>query len=104
MKKTVLEYLELGPLRRCASKPAIIDGDRAVTFGEMAALAKAGARLIQTRAPDSQNEPVAVFLPKSSEAMVANLAALYSGNFYAPLDVKSPPERLKMVVENLKPA
>ena len=43
-----------------------------------------------------------MFLPKSGETIVADLGILYSGNCYANLDVKSPPERLKGMLQNLE--
>jgi len=103
MKKNVLEYLEDGSLRHFISKPAIIDGAKEITFGDLVALAKAAAWLIQTRVPKLQNQPIAIFLPKSIDGFVAILAVLYSGNFYVPLDVQSPPLRLKKLFENLGP-
>lgn len=104
MRKNVLEYLEDGSLTGFLSRTAIVEGAKSITFGELVVLAKAAAWLIQTRVPKLQNEPIAVFLPKSIEALVANLAALYSGNPYVPLDVKTPPIRLKKLFENLDPA
>ena len=104
MQKNVLEYLEELLLKGFGPKPAIIDGQVILTFSDVSARAKAGAMLIFDRAPETKNEPVAVFLPKSSRALIAQLAALYSGNFYVPLDVSSPPARLRSVLENLKPA
>ena len=42
-----------------------------------------------------------VFLPKSASSVVADIGALYSCNAYANLDVKSPPQRLKGMLDNL---
>lgn len=47
------------------------------------------------------NQPIAVFLPRSGQTIVADLGILYSGNCYANLDLKSPPERLKAILQNL---
>jgi amino acid adenylation domain-containing protein len=44
-----------------------------------------------------------VFLPKGAGNIVADLGILYSGNCYANLDVKSPPQRLKGMLQNLAP-
>jgi amino acid adenylation domain-containing protein len=48
-------------------------------------------------------EPVAVFLEKSIDALTAFFACAASGNFYAPLDVQTPPSRLAAVLDTLRP-
>jgi len=49
------------------------------------------------------NRPVAIFLPKTNDAIVAFIATLYSGNCYAPLDVKNPISRITSILETLDP-
>src|SRR5450631_304310 len=56
------------------------------------------------RCTSELNRPVAVFLPKSAETVIADLGILYSGNCYANLDLKTPSERLKAVIKNLGPS
>lgn len=102
MQINVLEYLENGPLLKCRDKLAIRDSRRSLTFGEVERFAKNCASLILEKTT-AVNQPIAVFLPKSAEAIVANLGALYTGNCYANLDIKSPPERLRNMLQNLQP-
>ena len=106
MQTNVLQYFEDGALANHSERTAVIDQGRAYTFGEIGAFAKnCAAMIIDTTLADAgtaaTNRPVAVFLPKSVETVVADLGILYSGNFYANLDVKSPPERLKAILSNL---
>lgn len=101
MQINVLEYLEKGPLVKCRDKVAIIDRDRRFTFGQVERYAKNCATLI-LRKTLTVNQPVAVFLPKSAEAIIADLGILYTGNCYANLDIKSPPQRLKSMLQNLQ--
>ncbi|MDB9782912.1 amino acid adenylation domain-containing protein [Winogradskyella sp.] len=49
------------------------------------------------------NKPIAVFLPKGTDAIISFLAILYSGNCYAPLDIKNPASRIKSIVKLLEP-
>ena len=49
------------------------------------------------------NQPIAVYLPKCAETIFANLGIVYSGNIYANLDVKSPPLRIKGVLDIVNP-
>ena len=100
MQINVLEYFEEGSLAKCPRKVAIVDHDRSYTFAELERFAKNCAWLILQRTA-AFNQPIAVFLPKSAQTIVADLGILYSGNCYANLDLKSPPERLKAILQNL---
>jgi D-alanine--poly(phosphoribitol) ligase subunit 1 len=100
MQINVLEYFEQGALKAWRRKTAVIDRGRGYSFEEIACYAKNCAALILERT-QRLNRPIAVFLPKSAETVVADLGILYSGNCYANLDVKSPPERLKATLQNL---
>jgi amino acid adenylation domain-containing protein len=103
MQINTIDYFEKGALLKCRAKLAIKDQNRSVTFAEMGRYAKNCAALILKKA-DSYNRPIPVFLPKSAENIVADLGILYSGNAYANLDVKSPPQRLKGMLDNLNPS
>ena len=100
MQINVLEYFENGPLRQCRDKLAIKGADYSFTFAEIERFAKNCAALVLKRI-STFNQPVAVFLPKSAHAIIANLGILYTGNCYSNLDIKSPPQRLKNMLQNL---
>jgi len=100
MQINVLEYFEQGALSKCPDKVAVVDQDRQYRFGEIARLAKNFATALLKRI-STVNSPVAVFLPKSAQTIIADLGILYSGNAYANLDVKSPPQRLSSILRNL---
>ena len=102
MQSNVLAYFEQGAAREHPDKVAVIDGAARMTFGELQSRAKRLALLLIARA-DVLNQPVAVYLPKSAAVVVADLAVLYSGNFYSNLDVASPPQRLKNILANIGP-
>jgi D-alanine--poly(phosphoribitol) ligase subunit 1 len=101
MQINVLEYFEQGALKAQRKKTAVIDPGGRHTFEDLERCAKNCAALILERT-QRHNRPIAVFLPKSAEAIVADLGILYSGNAYANLDIKSPPERLKATLRNLE--
>ena len=102
MQVNVIDYFEKGALLKCRDKVAVKDPTGEYTFGDLGRFAKNLATLILKRMP-GRNQPVPVFLPKSAQNIVADLGALYSGNCYANLDVKSPPQRLKGMLQNLRP-
>jgi D-alanine--poly(phosphoribitol) ligase subunit 1 len=97
---SILEYFEQGALRRCRTKVALRDQERCYTFEQLEVFAKNCAALILQRV-SLASQPVAVFLPKGASTVVADLGILYSGNCYANLDTKSPPERLRCILRNL---
>lgn len=49
-------------------------------------------------------KPILVFLPKEVDAITAFSSILFSGNFYAPIDMNSPISRLKTIIKNLEPS
>jgi amino acid adenylation domain-containing protein len=100
MQINVLEYFEQGALAKHPGKVAVVDHDHRYTFAELERFAKNCAALILRRTA-AFNQPIAVFLPKSALTIIADLGILYSGNCHANLDLKSPPERLKAILQNL---
>ena len=102
MQINVIEYFEKGAALKCEDKVAVVEQGRQFTFNEIARFAKNCAALILQRT-SATRQPVPVFLPKSAQNIVADLGVLYSGNAYANLDIKSPPQRLKGMLDNLNP-
>jgi len=97
----VIEYLE-STVKSVPHRTAIIDGEREISFGELAHRAAQLSLNISSRL-GSFNSPIAVLLPKSIECVVADLAIIYSGNCYMNLDAKSPVIRIQNVVNQINP-
>src|ERR1041384_5287277 len=102
MQINVIEYFEKGALLHSRKKIAVQQQDAQFTFEEIERFAKNCASLIIGRAPGF-GRPVPIFLPKSVQNIVADIGTIYSGNAYANLDIKSPPQRLKGMLQNLNP-
>ena len=51
---------------------------------------------------DSINLPIAVYMSKGCDMVVSFAAINYSGNFYVPIDTKSPDSRIKNIFETLE--
>ncbi len=81
-------------------KLAVYDAVNRYTFAQLRDYSQKIATLIK---PDLKNHPIAVFIPKSSNAIASFMGVLYSDNFYVPLDVKSPVERLNKILKTLNP-
>jgi len=103
MQINVLSYFEQGARLRCPEKVAVKEQQREFTFAQFERFAKNCAALILQKT-FAKNQPIPVFLPKSAESIVADLGVLYSANAYANLDIKSPPQRLKGMLQNLNPS
>lgn len=87
---------------KCPDKVAVIEGQKSITFGELAQKAKSFASYI-VKNVSCQNRPIAVFLPKCIETVYTNLGITYSGNSYMNLDVKTPIARIKNIIELIEP-
>jgi D-alanine--poly(phosphoribitol) ligase subunit 1 len=102
MQINVIEYFEKGALRTSRDKIAVREQGRDYTFEEIERFAKNCAGLILNHI-SRPNQPIPVFLPKGAHNIVADIGILYSANAYANLDIKSPPQRLKGMLQNLNP-
>lgn len=81
---------------------AVRDGERTITFGELKEVETKIADWIATEYKETKR-PIAVFLPKCSEAVIADLAIIHSGNAYMNMDVKTPVERLTNILKQSHP-
>ncbi|BAX82626.1 amino acid adenylation domain-containing protein [Labilibaculum antarcticum] len=101
MRIHVMEYLE-NSFSKYKEKVAVVDGDRRINFGDL----RSSSLTILQYLVNSQlatNSPIAVYLPKSVESIFCYCGISYSGNFYVPLDIKSPQERMAIIVDSLSP-
>jgi D-alanine--poly(phosphoribitol) ligase subunit 1 len=101
MQINVLEYF-LKTVERYPSKLAVADGRLEWSFERLLCRGGAIAREIVKRT-DATNRPIAVYLPKTNEAIASILGVLFSGNSYAPMDVKAPVGRIHGILTNLEP-
>lgn len=102
MIKNILEYFEQTVANR-PDKAAVIDEERKITFLKLSQQAKSLAFQIHGIYHAQIRRPVAVFLKKSIESVVADLGIVYSGNAYMNLDVKTPISRIKNILDLVEP-
>lgn len=101
MQINVLEYLEKS-VEKYPEKEAFEDTNITETFKSFRDKAmNLSSNFITFN--NSKKQPVAVFLPKSVNALISFVGIMYSGNIYVPLDIKSPPERLEGILNNISP-
>ena len=102
MKVSLIELFE-ETVRKYPEKTAVIDKDRTINFADLHKQAlQIAAKII--RLGVGQNRPVGLFLDKSIESVYANQGILYAGDFYMNLDIKTPAERIRNILQLTEPA
>ena len=102
MKINLIELFE-ETVKCYPQKVAVIDKDREIVFSALHQQSlRLASRLISMGI--AQNKPVGVFLDKSIESVYANLGILYAGDFYMNLDIKTPAERIRNIIQLVEPA
>lgn len=86
------------------NETAVVHRDNSMTFGELMSSAKNAACALIGLIGDITNIPVAVFLPKEINTIIADLAIMYSCNPFMNLDVKTPKDRIFNTMELIKPS
>ena len=101
MVYNILTYLERAAAR-CPEKIALADAQTSLTYGELRArAAQIGTALI--RRCGGVRRPVFVAIDRNVESVLLFLGAVYSGNFYVPVDLALPPARLESMYETVQP-
>lgn len=94
-----IEFLHTTVLR-VPEKVAVKDSEGELTFRQLEEKGKkVASKLIELQII---GKPVGVFLPKSKEAIICFLGINLSGNYYVPMDVKSPVLRLSSILQVLE--
>lgn len=100
MTTNVLEYLET-TVNLYGDKVAFADEQREMSFREL----QVEAQKVGTVLADLGiiHKPVMIVMEKAAINIAAFMGVVYSGNFYSPIDVEMPQERMQMIVNTLKP-
>lgn len=100
MIRNILEYLEQ-TAKRLPEQIAFSDGKESLSFAEL----QNRAQQIGTYLAGfgGKNQPIAVMMQKTPLSVAAFLGCVYSGNFYTPIDVTMPKERIFSILDTLQP-
>lgn len=102
MYTSIIDYLEQ-TVKTYPQKKAVIDGEQSLTFSEIEIESKKIAAGIIDVVGTQRNLPVAVYLEKSKETVIADIGSAYGSCFFMNLDIKTPEERIIAIIENIKP-
>lgn len=103
MENLALKYLESSAIKY-KDKIAFISGENKITFSMTRNKSLAVSNEIINRIGFTKNRPILIYLPKSIEAIVAMLGAVYSGNFYTPTSTNFPSKKIESLVNILNPS
>ena len=98
-KECCADELVLGQARDDPGRVALIEGDRAITYGEVCARSAAVAAELRRRVAVPAAH-VAICLPRSADMTVAILGVLRAGFSYIPLDPEYPAARLAFICQD----
>ena len=99
---TIIDYLEQSAAR-CPEKTAFEDEYKGISYSETENLARRIASGIMQRVK-GVNNPIAVIIDRNVESICAFLGIAMSRNFYIPIDVTQPKQRIMTILEQMKPA
>lgn len=99
--KNILEALETTK-NKYPNKIAFGDIKRVATYTEIITNSQKIGSYIYNKTGKT-NKPIAIFIDKSVNCLEVMFGALYSGNHYTVLDVKSPIERIDLILNSLEP-
>ena len=83
---------------------AVKHNEQAISFFLLKEKAQKLGAHISTVVQSKINTPIAVFLPKEINAVIADIGIMYSSNPFMNLDIKTPKERIMNIFELIKPA
>ncbi len=101
MITNILEYLEISA-KKYPHKKAFVDEQTEYTYHELQHYGQSiGSKLAEY---NMIRRPIVVYLEKSVKMIAAFAGILYSGNFYCPIDVSMPAQRIKSILDILETA
>ena len=101
MKINLIEYL-VETVKLKGNSTAVIENDKEINFNQLYKNICALGNYILDKS-DVINKPIAIYLPKSINCVIADLGVMISGNAYLNLDVKSPSQRIENILDLVQP-
>lgn len=83
--------------------PALIEGEKSISYRQLWCYAKQQAAQLQPLCQASSNKNIVLFLPRSSDAIIAMLGCWLSGVSFTVLDPLSAKARNEKIIEKLNP-
>jgi len=103
VKSHLLDYFE-ETVEKKKHYVAVKHNAQEINFEELQKMAQKMGSYLLSIINEVTNIPVAVFLPKEINTVIADLGIMYSANPFMNLDVKTPKERIMNIFDLVKPA
>lgn len=103
LKTHLLDYFEC-TINSRSDSIAVRHNDNEISFSELKQQSQKVGSLLMEITGAAVNTPIAVFLPKEINAVIADIGIMYSSNPFMNLDVKTPHERIMNIFDLVKPA
>ena len=100
---SVLDILEQ-TASRLPDNVYLQDEEESVTYSQCRTQAMYFGYALHMELCGARKRPIVLFIDKSCRCVISMLGALYSGNFYVPMDVKTPLERLESILHTMEDA
>lgn len=97
----VISYLESAS-RQCPESIAVADCSISMTYSKLWTCAASAGSAIYGRL-GKVNNPIAVCIKHNVADIIAFYSVAFSGNFYVPIDMSLPAERINQMIEIIKP-
>ncbi|MCA6470737.1 MAG: AMP-binding protein [Chitinophagaceae bacterium] len=101
MNNNLLQYFDQ-TVTNNANKVAVNERNNDTTFLELQSKAVVIANEI-LKLTKVRNKPIAIFIPKSTELIIADIGVMYASNIFMNLDVNTPIDRLKNIFQLINP-
>lgn len=101
MITNVLQYLE-DSAEKNPEKILFADEKESITYLELMNRAKCIGSFIAGRTGE-KNKPIAVLIDRNIRSLLAFMGIVYSGNFYVPIDMSMPVQRVELILRTLEP-
>lgn len=100
MQKLITDFLEEAVLS-CPDKVAFVDSDKSITYARLRQEALSIAKILAQL--NIFRKPIAIMMDKGIKCIISFLGVAYSGNFYTLIDPGMPENRIKKILDVLKP-
>ena len=102
MTINVLEYLE-NSWRRNKNRLSFADENSQITYDDLYHFSRKAGTSIDISSNHARRKPIVVFVDRNIQSLVSFMSVAYSGNFYVPIDIQMPAQRIDLILKTLQP-
>lgn len=85
------------------AKIFLMDNDQSLSYKSFYDSVISNANALLTMIEPNQNKPIVVFIDRNVESVVSFFSVASTGNFYVPVDIMQPTQRISLIIDTLNP-